>query len=678
MHVTLFSGGKTDVFPSAGVEVEDPARWLEAHASYAPGHEKSGQGFVIFCRLRPGTDLTIAELNLQRATEGKRALTAAEEKTVRTRGYRNYAHVAEVTAFGIDYDEFPEEPPNWDPSVWPCDVYAHTTHNYDETNRPGKWRVILPLAVPLPIERELAVRKTLQRYLPRGAILRAPHQPAYLPTCPEGYHVEVVHVRQTDIPAALDWRNLPDLDMITAETVHVSGEAGGTLLGAEFDRRGLVHRDCGTKLDVVCPWAHEHKSGGELGYLYYTADGLGKFGCAHGACKGRDSTDVFELWWPGDGLPAPRDLTEVVSATAGEAETGLKTETPALQSVKHQAANFELMTVADFERDEPITWVIEGLVSVGEPTLIVGGAGSGKTSAMASLALSVATGRDVWGRFKTLRQGPIVHIDYEQGKTLRRTYRAFARGLGVDLLPLVAQGLLRVAPLPREQLLDANVTDKHLSDVGRELVALTRGASLCVVNSLTASTNKINENDAKVAAVFNLLTRVSEITGCAFVVLHHSGRAEGKTRARGSSAIDGAVQTVFEISHRKGDSHTVWEHTKDRPAAGQLEPFKLLWSGPGDVQTLVAESIEDEVEDAGAERPETRMQKSILFVMENRGLSGKDRILECVRGKKAAKRLVWDDMIVKGLIEHVGSRYLVAAGVVCPREQPEGVRDEDD
>lgn len=662
MHVTRFAGGKTDVFPAAEEDWPMPDALYTATAD-APGLEKGEAGFVCFVRMKPGTDLTVAELNLERAKQGRPPLSIGEERIVRTLGYRNYAHVAAVTAIGIDYDEFPEEQPNWDPTIWPCDVYAHTTHNYEPLERPGKWRVILPLALPIPIGRELAVRRALQRYLPRGAILRAPHQPAFLPTCAAGDTVRVCHVKQTDVPALLDWRNLEGLDDSAPDTAHASGEAGGTLLGAEFDQRDMIARDLGTKLDVICPWAHEHKSGGDLGYLYFTEDGLGKFGCAHSACQGRGSSEVYALWHPDVEEPAQEpNPAEFLS--------------PPKKAAPPSA--FSLMTAEDFEKDEPIPWVITDLVSAGEPTMIVGGAGSGKTSAMVSLALSVATGKPVWGKFAVARSGPVVHIDYEQGKTLRRTYRAFAEGLGLDATQLVREGKLRIAPLPREQLLDANVTDKHLSTVGRELVELTRGAVLCVVNSLTASTNKINENDAKVAAVFNLLARVSEITGCAFIVLHHSGRSEGSTRARGSSAIDGAVQTVYQIAHTKGASSTNWEHTKDRPASGLIDPFELVWSGPGDVQTLTAESLVEERPAGDVERPEDRMQRAILFVMANKGLSGKDRILELVRGKKAEKRSVWDDMLVRGLIEHVGARYLVAPGVVAPKEQPEGVRGEDD
>lgn len=663
--VTLFAGDKHDAFPARTLDVDDLQGQFEAWSEFAPGVEKGGNGFACYVHMRPGTDVSIAELNLQRAKEGKPALARAAESIVRERGYRNYAHIQEVTAIVIDYDEQPTVPPDWRAESWPCDVYAHSTHSYDPETLPGKWRVVLPLAEPLPIGLEGAFRKVLQEYLPPGCIVRAPHQPAYLPTCPAGGTVEVVHVTQTEIPAALDWRVF--VSASTPEVVHATGEAGGTLLGAEFDRRGLVRRDLGHKLDVVCPWASEHASGDDLGFLYFTEDGLGKFGCGHTACAAarRGSPAVFELWGLG-GTPAQ---PEALPAPA----IGLPAAAP--------RATFELMTADDMSAvDEALPWVVRDLISVGEPTLFVGGAGAGKTSAIVSMALSVATGRPVWGLYQVERPGPVVHIDYEQGKTLRRTYRAFARGLDTDAAALVRAGLLRVAPLPREQLLDLNVTDKHLSLVGSDLVKLCTGASLCVVNSLTAGTNKVSENDAKIAAVFNLLARVTEITGCAMVVLHHSGRGEG-VRARGSSAIDGAVQTTFQIDsrHAKTQNYTSWEHVKDRPAGGFASPFELHWTNVEGVQRLAAKLPEPEPEEMpGAERPEDRIEKAILWLMVEANLTQKTRILERVRGKADLKFRVWDDMVVKTTITALGSRWKVSPGVVPPREQPPGARNEGD
>jgi hypothetical protein len=372
MHVTIFTGGKTDVFPNRSESWDDPVITLQEYATHAPGLDKSEAGFVCFVRMKPGTDLTVAEINLGRAKEQKPALNGVQEACVRERGYRNYAHVAEVTAIGIDYDEFPNEQPDWNPESWPCDVFAHSTHNYHPTERPGKWRAILPLATPMPVEREAQLRKVLQGFLPRGCLIRAPHQPAFLPTCDSGATVQVVHVEQDRVPAKLDWTQL--VDMAEAPTVHASGEAGATLLGAEFDRRGMVQRDLGTKLDVVCPWAHEHKSGGDLGYLYFSDDGLGKFGCAHGACVGRGSTDVYELW---EGTASP------VSEPVSQPITGGEPVAPPVNVSRF------IGWPSIMEPLGSVPWLIKDLeICPGRPPMFISDSGVGKTWALQAMALA--------------------------------------------------------------------------------------------------------------------------------------------------------------------------------------------------------------------------------------------------------------------------------------------------
>ncbi len=162
------------------------------------------------------------------------------------------------------------------------------------------------------------------------------------------------------------------------------------------------------------------------------------------------------------------------------------------------------------------------------------------------------------------------------------------------------------------------------------------------------------------------------------VVLHHSGRGEQR-RARGSSAIDGAVQTIFEIDarHARSKGYTIWEHVKDRPAGGLVAPFELHWTNVDGVQKLAAKAPEAPPEVLpGAERPEDRIERAILWVMGNAGLSQKTRILERVRGKQQEKFRVWEDMAVRAVIDHLGNRWVVAPGVQVPGQQPEAARSE--
>lgn len=644
IRATYFEGGKTDVFPAREEAWPDIRATLTEHADQAPGLEKGAAGFVIFCVLKPGTDITVATLNLQRAKEDKRALSYSEERCVRAHGYRNYAHVAEVTAFGIDYDEHPEETPNWDPAVWPCDVYAHSTHNYDPQTRPGKWRVILPLAVPLPIEKELAVRKVLQQYLPRGAILRAPHQPAFLPTCPAGGRVEVVHVKQTDVPAALDWRLLPDLD--AAPTVHAEGEAGGTLLGAEFDKRGLVHRDLGTKLDVVCPWAAEHKSGGDLAYLYFSADGLGKFGCAHGACKGRDSTDVFELWWPGDGLPGVSSASPAPSRAEDTGAVASPGPGPLVNATV--PAPVWLTGAALAEPVPDVAWLVPALeLAPGRPPLLSADSGAGKSWATQSIAISVAAGVPVFGEFPC-RQGAVFHIaeDSDVYAVLDR-YQRLARGLGVDLeaLPLAVYARPFRVVDPKGEFLPKTIA-------GVLDTATRQGGVLVIVDSLASVCVGLEENSPEIAQPL-YASRHPSVT---VLWTHHTGKEGGVYR--GSSAIRAAAGAMWEMSG-SDDEPRVWRNTKhaERTASrGRLNTFSTTWEPDSGRIVLVDEA-------GRRDNPTQRIRRDILRHLHRKGAAAASHLCAVITGKTDAIKSTLKAMAQEGLLSYDGRRYLISVGV---------------
>lgn len=634
MIVTRFTGGKTDVFPAAEEDWPMPEA-LHIAAADAPGREKGEAGFVVFAKMRPGTDVTVAELNLERAKQGRPPLAIGEERIVRTLGYRNYAHVEEVTAFGIDYDEFQEEQPNWDPAVWPCDVYAHSTHSYEPLERPGKWRAILPLAVPIPIARELAVRRALQRYLPRGAILRAPHQPAFLPTCAAGDAVHVCHVKQTDVPALLDWRNLEGLD--ETETVHASGEAGGTLLGAEFDARGLIARDLGTKLDVVCPWAHEHKSGGDLGYLYFSEDGLGKFGCAHGACQGRGSAEVYALWNPDEepASPAPEPLLN---------------DTPKCPVWLTGAALAEPVPAVD--------WLVRDLeLAPGRCPILAADSGSGKSWSVQSIALSVATGKDVFARFPC-RKGAVFHVaeDSDVGAVLDR-YQKLARGMGASLAEL---DLAVYTPRFRVTTARGEYDPKPLAEVMK--TAAKHGAALVIIDSLATVCVGLEENSPEIA-----LPLYDSRHGTLTVLWTHHTNKAGENY-RGSSALKAAAGSMWAMAGER-DEPRVWTNTKHAERTerkDRLDSFQTTWDG----HQIVTYEPEDTSRE---ERAADRISKEILTVMERGAAATKSGILELVGGQRNLKYQVFEFLVYSRVIEHVGSRYIRALGVPVPRVPDETI-----
>lgn len=242
--------------------------------------------------------------------------------------------------------------------------------------------------------------------------------------------------------------------------------------------------------------------------------------------------------------------------------------------------------------DISIDWVIDKLVATGEPTLLVAAAGAGKTTATIAMALHVAAGKTLWGRFGVPRPGRVVHIDYEQQKSLRRSYQEIAKGAGLDLRQLWHNVTL-IPAMPPAGLVEirrgAVDTEARAATIAH-LVEVCTGARLCIVNSLVAATPGVDENSKDVSDALTLLGEVGNRTGCAMLMIHHAGRnTDG--HARGHSSIDGVVQTEIRIEKPEDEGHyTDWRQTKDRLGAGRVKPFRLEWKRDGDagVQTLDA------------------------------------------------------------------------------------------
>jgi len=198
---------------------------------------------------------------------------------------------------------------------------------------------------------------------------------------------------------------------------------------------------------------------------------------------------------------------------------------------------------AVFQKLPPVPWVCKDLyLASGRPCLLMGYGYSGKSIAAQALLLSIASGKFVWGRFYVHRPGRVLHLDHEQGRraTFLR-YQRLARGMGID--PASLQDTLRVASIP-----DFRLTD---SDAEKRLTASVEGVNVCLIDSLRATIEGVDENDSTVRAFLDRLLRVSEATGCVFIVIHHSGKGSGerdeREAARGSSAIFDACGTVLRL-----------------------------------------------------------------------------------------------------------------------------------
>ncbi len=307
--------------------------------------------------------------------------------------------------------------------------------------------------------------------------------------------------------------------------------------------RGLHKRELGAgKHSISCPWVEEHTDEIDGGTVFYEPshenDGAGGFKCQHAHCGSRHVGDLFRFLGLGGERAKPR----------GQPDSTTTTEPT------------RLLSVADiFATLPPVNWLCQALdVAPGAPLLIAGYGYSGKTVAAQDLALAVATGTMVWGRFP-VRAGRVLHLDYEQGTYLTRMrYQRLARARGID--PREIEGRLTLAPMP-EWYLDGDTRD--------ELPRLCEGVDLVIVDSLRAACPSIDENSSEARIPLDRLSRISEATGVTPVVIHHARKptekAQGGARmaVRGSGAFYDACGSVLVFAAEKGEPVQV-AHEKAR------------------------------------------------------------------------------------------------------------------
>lgn len=219
-------------------------------------------------------------------------------------------------------------------------------------------------------------------------------------------------------------------------------------------------------------------------------------------------------------------------------------------------------------------WIARGLhIGPGRPSLLAGYGASAKTLSAQQLSLAVAAGVPAWEHFDT-SVAEVRHLDYEQGwHATARRYQRLAIGHRID--PRELGDRLKLAIFPSVFLDSQGAVDAY--------ARLCEGAGLVILDALRGATPTQDENDSSIRACLDNLSRVSEKTGAAFVVLHHAGKpkdghSDARTVARGSSAIFDACGCVFVVTpgKSKDDPRKVAQVKQPAEAeGGALEDFCL-------------------------------------------------------------------------------------------------------
>lgn len=184
--------------------------------------------------------------------------------------------------------------------------------------------------------------------------------------------------------------------------------------------------------------------------------------------------------------------------------------------------------------------LVEGLLTVGDGSMLYGDSNSGKTFLAIDLACAVARGMDWHGR--RVEQGLVMYVASESPSSVRSRLQAYQQhhGCKVPNFAIVQSPLdLFSDDIDTQALIDAA---KHLESIAGKPVRLIVGDTLA---RLSAGANENSGQD--MGLVVQRFDRIRRETSAHFLMIHHSGKAAA-AGARGWSGIRAAVDTEIEVT----------------------------------------------------------------------------------------------------------------------------------
>lgn len=203
-----------------------------------------------------------------------------------------------------------------------------------------------------------------------------------------------------------------------------------------------------------------------------------------------------------------------------------------------------------------IVEIVEGVISEGATTVIVGEGGDGKTWSLMDMGVCVAHG-DLWlGTRKTV-QGNVLFVDEESGLTrFNLRLKKVMNGHNADSsLPFFYTSL---------SLFDLT---KKADLQGLEKLITGYSIKFTIIDAFMDVVPGADENAVKdIAPVMQGLRQIAEKTKCALAIIHHNNKGGVY---RGSTAIKGAVDSL--ISVKKTTDVITFKSEKSR----DTEPFEF-------------------------------------------------------------------------------------------------------
>ena len=240
-----------------------------------------------------------------------------------------------------------------------------------------------------------------------------------------------------------------------------------------------------------------------------------------------------------------------------QAERDLRTLAHASQ-VQRAAAlpTVQFNRIGDLVRDvRPVPWLVKGHLERGTTVCLFGDPESGKSLHALDLGLHVASGRPWLGN--RVAAGSVFYLCPEGREGLKRRARAWGirHQVNLDDLPLYANTLATDLSDPAAAMAVGDAVNALAADCGMT-------PQLVIVDTLSRHLGGDENSTADMARfVAHVDGLLREPTGACVMFVHHVGHGD-KTRARGNSALRGAVDTEFRVCRDPDSGIATVECTK--------------------------------------------------------------------------------------------------------------------
>jgi hypothetical protein len=254
-------------------------------------------------------------------------------------------------------------------------------------------------------------------------------------------------------------------------------------------------------------------------------------------------TSVDQLTMPERLNPVLNSIASAVQqVTAPTEDIAKEFETAPKDSPPPKPAKQIAIEHWDSIQDEPVKWLIEGVIPVGAFTALYGPPGSFKSFIALDIAEAIATGRS-WMGNGVSEPGAVLYIAGEGfggvGARIKAIKQHHQTPAGAPIYVIRHQLNLR-----------SSVEDFNALMVAIETLVMETGINfkLIVIDTLARAFGGGDENSASDMMQFVVTCgRIQQIVqGAALMILHHSGKDQSRGM-RGSSALLGAVDTELEL-----------------------------------------------------------------------------------------------------------------------------------